>query len=324
MKKSEAYKELELSETASKEETKKQFKKLASKFHPDINKETGAEDKFKKINEAYQSIENDKFDEDFKIGNIPGGWRVNVSDFAGAFSDLDFSNWARSAFNHADENYIVEDISLSETISFKESVLGCKKEIKYNCYIMCAKCQGIGSYTVHNGCKECNGKGKTVSQNKNIFYQQTCKTCKGKIKKESCQDCSEEGRIKTDRTISISIKPGIINGTILRLPGMGNFSGYVGNSNVLITINVISESHLKLEKNDVITEVSISLLQALKGCTHIVNTIDGTQEISIPALSKNKDEVILSKLGVNRDGNERVIVNIEYPSNIDKLIEALE
>jgi len=324
MKKAEAYAILGLNETASKEEVKKAFKTKAKELHPDINKSTNAEQDFKRANEAYQAIENDNFDD-----NFGPGVRFDTSPFSNM--NWDFINWGhgQQTINfgdiHFSQHIEVEDILLNQTISFKESIIGCKREIKYNCYVMCSKCQGNGEYVVHNGCKDCNGKGKKVNQNKNMFIQQMCPTCRGKVKTEACKDCSEEGKIQTERTISVSIKPGITDGTILRLTGMGNYSGYmIGNSNALITVKVEKADNLELKDNDVITNISISLLQAIRGCTQEVNTIDGKQEIIVPPLSKNKDEVILPNLGVNRTGNEKVIVNIEYPSNIDKLIEVLE
>lgn len=322
MKKKEAYEALGLNEKASNEEVKKAFKQKAKQFHPDINKDPGAEQNFKKANEAYQAIENNKFeDNQFSGSPFSNGFGVNFSDFGFGLEDI-------LGFGHGRKNkstnFIIKDINLSETLTFKESVLGCKKELKYKCDVMCDKCNGEGESIIDNGCKSCGGMGRTTTQQGNAFFTQTCRACRGKIKTEQCDQCKSTGKTNSERTISVSIKPGITNDAILRLTGIGNFiSPNIGNSNVLLTIKVIEDENLKLDGNDVITNITITLLEAIQGCKKEVFTIDGKKDINILALSKNKDEIILSSLGVDRKGKERVILNVEYPKNIDKLIETL-
>lgn len=321
MKRQEAYKTLELQETATPEEVKKQFRKLAAKYHPDQNKDPGAEEKFKTINSAYQAIENKQFDDNVMPGFGGMGFEsIDFGNIADLFGGFDF--FGRGG--RKNKRFVVQDIHLEQTITFKESIIGTTKSITYSCDQMCNKCNGQGERLIDNGCNECKGKGRKTSQRGNMFFEETCRSCRGKIKTETCTNCSD-GKIKTDRTVSVSIKPGITNATILRLTGMGNFIDYsIGNSNVLLTVKVLPEKGLKLEGDDVITNISITLLEALKGCNKTVNTIDGEKKIEIPMLIKNKEEVILPKLGVSRNGNERVIINIEYPKDTKQLIKILE
>jgi len=321
MKKKEAYEILGLTESASTDEVKKAFKQKAKQLHPDVNKDPNAEQNFKKANEAYQAIENNQFEDNQFVGSpFSNGFGINFSDFGFGLEDILGFGGRKSK----SRNFIIQDINLSETITFKESVLGCKKELKYKCDAMCNKCNGVGESIIDNGCKVCGGTGRTTKQQGNAFFTQTCKTCRGKIQTKDCDICKSTGKINSERTISVSIKPGITDGTILRLAGIGNFiDPNIGNSNVLLTVKVIEDKNLKLDGNDVITNINITLLEAIQGCAKEIFTIDGTKDIYIPALSKNKDEILLSALGVDRKGKERVIVNVEYPKDTTKLIETL-
>lgn len=317
MKKKDAYTTLGIAETATPEEVKKAFKKLAVKYHPDTNKAPDAEAQFKKVNEAYQNIENNTFDDaPPNFGGMPFSGNINFQDLLGGFG---FGNQRRQQYSPPPA-----DIKLDQTISFKESILGCKRELTYACDVMCNKCEGNGEYLIDNGCATCKGRGRIVGQQGNMFFERTCNKCGGKVKSEKCVPCMSKGKIASQRTITISVKPGITDGSVLRLMGVGNFGSNFGYSNVFVSIKVTPEPNLTLQGNDVVTNVDISLLEALTGCSKKIITIDGEQEVTIPAATKNKDEVILSTLGVDRKGNERVIININYPQDTSKLIELLK
>lgn len=319
----EAYQTLELSDNATKEEAKKAFRKLAAKYHPDVNKEPDAEDKFKKINEAYQVIESGK-------PSGPSAYQDpfnnhTYSQYQGGFDISDLFN----KFHHqqSSKRILAEDINLNITISFKESVLGCKKPLKYNRNIMCQECEGSGRKKLHNGCTKCNGSGTFIRQMGNVIMQQTCPDCLGRNKVETCANCTSQGFVSTETSIEVTVPAGIKTSNILRLNGIGNFAGVIFNSeqysNVNLHITVTPQAGLSLDSNDVVTVINLSLVEALVGTKLTVPTIDGDKEIEIPKLTKNKEEVILSNLGVNRLGKERVIINVNYPDNVDTLIDFL-
>jgi molecular chaperone DnaJ len=320
----EAYALLEIPEGSSKEDAKKAFKKLAAKCHPDVCKEPDAENKFKKINEAYQVIESGKSTDPGQQGNWSSyGHASSPFDIQDILNDMMGRN-SRSPFARHQYNIRATDIYMCETISFREAVIGYKKEIKYSRNIACKKCDGLGSITLDNGCKLCGGRGRTVTARGPMLVDQTCSACFGKIKTESCSECNSTAYVKTETSISVNIPPGIFNGNVLRLGGMGNYSGTMsGYTSVLLTLTVIEDPGLKIQDKDVLTELHISLLEALQGCKKKVKTIDGEKEINIDALTKNKDEVILSKLGVAKIGNERVIIHVDYPTYCRELIEVL-
>lgn len=306
----EAHELLGIPQGASKDEAKKAFRKLAQKLHPDINKEPDAEAKFKKINEAYQLVEN--------------GEKEGFSNFQGInFNDL--GDLFRS--QRPTKTFHIEDKHIYIDLSFKESILGTNKEIKYNRNAKCGKCDGKGSFKTHNGCKTCNGSGTVTKINGNVIMRSQCRDCRGKANFNPCQDCKEQGTVNTDTSISVTIPPGITTDNVLRLGNMGDFAGegFFGGeaySNVFVHMNI--EKHvLSLEENDVVANLNISLLEALQGTKKSIETIDGPKEIDIPSLIKNKEEVILPKLGVARMGNQRVIINIDYPKDIQPLINIL-
>jgi len=313
MKLEEAWETLELSKDTAPEETKKRYREFAKKYHPDINKEPNAEERFKKINEAYHCIQTGK-------GTDPEESTINPFDFI----NINFNPFGRQ--NHSIRNG-VEPIHSSTTISFQESILGCKRDIKFSRKIKCPECDGHGEINLNNGCTKCGGRGQVTNKNGNMIFVQTCDKCYGRSQKKSCNKCSSTGLLDSDMSVQVTIPGGVINNNILKLSGMGHFVGdFMGiqqHSDVFLNITVINEQGLSIHESDVISELNISLLEALCGCKKTIKTVLGDKEINIKSKSKNKDEVVLKKLGVNRIGNQRVILNIEYPENIDKLIKVL-
>lgn len=317
MKLQEAYEELGIPSSTSPEDLKKHFRNLTKKYHPDVNKEPGAEDKFKKINAAYTRIQSGEPDQsDFPQGNYhgyPGNGIPNVPF-------INFTDFFNQTMNHQ----FVVDIQQQVNVSFVESVIGSEKSIKYKRDIACGPCQGQGQIPIpEDKCKTCNGAGRIVNRQGNMVYAQTCNVCNGRKKTKPCTKCNSDGCLETETTISVKIPPGIRSGNTLRLGDMGNFGGGQY-SDLLLHCNVAEDPNLSLVDNDVLSTINISLLDALKGCEKSVSTIDGDKNFSIPKNIKNKEEVILPNLGLGRIGNQRVIVNVEYPTDTESLIKALE
>lgn len=316
MKLKEAFHLMELSENATPEEAKKKYRELSKKYHPDVCKEAGAEDKFKKINQAYECVKNGHGDEqENSYADIQNSWPHQ------GFDPFQHFNQQRSHKRH------VEHVVINETISFKESVLGTKKEISFKRDGKCQQCDGNGQVHIDNGCAKCHGKGRTTVVTANQMWVTSCDKCHGKVKTKKCNNCSS-GAVSTDVNISVSIPAGVVNGNILRLSGMGNFAGqFMGMeqfSDAHLYVSVTPQDDLILEGQHVISKLDISLLEALKGCSKTIKTILGDKEITIDKLSKNHDEIIIPKLGVNGSGDQKVILKVSYPEDISKLINALE
>jgi len=301
----EAYATLELAQGTPPEEAKKKYRELTKKYHPDVNKEPGAEDKFKKINEAYQIIQTGK-------GTDPQDRRPSYHQ--GGF--------------HRQQVIQLENIEVHQTISFKESVLGCKKEIKYSRHSKCQDCGGAGEIKLNNGCKTCGGKGQVVNRQGNMVMVSTCSECHGQTNMTSCSACHGNGTVHADVSVHVSVPAGILDGNILRLQGMGNYAGsFMGladqHTDAFLHISVTPEPGLNIEGSSVISHLTIPLLDALRGCKRKVKTINGDKEIQIKPQSRNRDEVIVPHCGVSGTGDQKVILDVEYPKNTDKLIGVL-
>ena len=326
MKREEAYKELGLSPDASEEEAKKKYRDLSRKLHPDVNKEPGAEDKFKRINEAYTRIKNNDFQAEMPQNGF-GGFG-GFSGFPG-FDLEDLMN-IHSGFSTSPKRKMknVQPIQLPLVISFKESVFGTKKEVSYNRRVKCNSCDGMGGKPAANSCSACGGKGRISMQKGNMIINSTCNKCNGKVNLESCKDCSGEGDLASQTSISINIPAGIENNNVLRLSNIGNFIDRTNfgdrHADVYVQVQVIQDPNFKLQDGDVISNISISLLDAIAGTTREVDTLDGAKKIEIKPLSKHKDEVIIPNLGVARQGNQKVILQVEYPSDINSLTSKLK
>lgn len=309
MKLSEAYSILELQEDATPEQAKKQYRNLSKKYHPDVNKDPDAENKFKLINEAYQCVQNGK-------GSDPEPMHNPFSDFGFGFGN----------FNHRRQE--VEPIEIHTTISFKESVLGCKRDIKFSRKIKCKDCNGKGRININNGCDKCGGSGQIAGRQGMMMFLRTCDKCGGRVQVKSCDKCSS-GTVDAESSVQVSIPGGVMDNNVLRLNGMGHYVGSIMGigeqyTDAFLVISVTPELNLTLEDNDVVSHLNISLLEALSGCNRLVKTVLGEQEIQVKPQSKHKDEVIIPNVGVNKQGNQRVILNVEYPKNISKLIDSLK
>ena len=281
---------LELKPSASEEEIKKQYKKLTVKYHPDVNKDAGAEDKFKKISAAYETLKK----------------RNSNSNV------------------YHQEVIMPTHIETEVTVSFKDSVVGSKKEIKYKRQAKCQKCNGEGACKINNGCRNCGGRGKTTMRQGYSVIVMQCPDCNGSNSYETCTECYGGRVVETETKISVTIPAGVQNENILRLGGMGNYAGsFIVDqyTDVFLKIKVNPDGDLYIMEQDVCSNLDLSLLEALEGCDKKVKTVFGEKTITVPGMSKNKEEVIIPKYGVNKIGNHRVILNVSYPSNILELLK---
>lgn len=295
----EAHSILEIPVGAEPDAVKKKYRELTKKYHPDINKESDAEDKFKKINEAYQCVQNGK-------GSDPES----------------------TPFGRYERVVQVENIKLSTTISFKDSVFGCKKELKFTRTSKCSSCNGNGEVSINNGCATCGGRGQHVVKNGNSIFIQSCQKCAGQASTASCTKCNAEGSAQAEVTVNVNIPGGVQNGNVLRLQGMGNYMGnfmmFEQNSDVHLQISVTPDPGLTIKDNDVISFLELSLVEALEGCTKEIKTVNGSRKIEIGPLSRHHDEIKIPKLGVNQMGAHKVILDVLYPKDTFKLIEVLK
>lgn len=317
----EACKVLGIPDSSSKEDAKKAFRKLAAKYHPDINKDSDAEDQFKRINEAFRVIDtgqsSTREEQAAEAWQSQGGW-PNIQDFF----NINFNTNGRSR-----KQIRAENITIPQTLTFKEAVTGTTKDIKYKHNVKCSMCNGLGQSVVDNGCELCHGAGRIITQNGMGIIDKPCSKCRGNANRVDCSQCKTNGFVNVETAVTVNIPPGATNNIVLNCGPRGNYMGDLfgteQNSQLSLLLSVTPQTGLSIQNNDVISEIKISLLDAFRGCAKTVPTIDGDKEIEIPKLIKNKEEITLPNLGVGRKGKQIVIINVNYPKNIDSLIEVL-
>lgn len=301
----EYYSILELPPTSTLDEVKKRYRELAKKYHPD-NQTTGNEEKFKQITKAFKGITDPEPEP--QISHNP------------------FTN-SSYPFGRRTQEFDESNIDINISITFTESVLGTKKDIKYNRKNKCQSCNGQGMKSNHNGCTECNGSGHVIKQQGGMVTVSTCPKCRGKTSRQSCTQCAMSGVVESEVSVNVNIPGGVQDGNILRLNGMGNYYGSFGPipqyTDAHLHISVEKDFDLSLSEMDVVLNLQLELAEAVQGCKKTVKTIAGTQDIDIPPMSRNKDEIIIPKMGVAGRGNQRNILDVKYPPNIGNLLNLI-
>ncbi|HVI40219.1 MAG TPA: DnaJ C-terminal domain-containing protein [Anaerovoracaceae bacterium] len=339
----EAYKILDLQPGATEDEANKQFRKLATKYHPDTNKDPDAEATYKRYSEALSTIKSAPA-KGVGFQNQPGvhvrrswagfGGQVDVDlneifqtiinggvgvDFGGGFR--------RSGTSNAKKQEVVE---ATLHLTFAEAILGCKKQVVLDKFVKCSLCYGKG-FDLTGDCADCEGKGFSITEEKfedrNLKVRTTCVKCEGLGKhKSNCQKCNKTGSVKAKTTIEVNLPGGIINGSRLKLGGQGNYNRFAGSDfydDAHISVTVEPEPELSVVGLDVISNLEVSLLEALQGAAKNIKTVKGTVAIKIPDLSKDKDRIFIQGAGVGGRGHQIVTLTVKYPEDTQKLIEFL-
>ncbi len=342
------YEILGLKKGASIEEAKKAYKSLAKKYHPDLNKEEGAEDRFKEILEAYQVLSDpqkkqnyDQFghaaqgfqgfqgfrgfnarDFDFDFGDIFGGFGFGsgINDiFREAFGGRSTSGPAKGANLRA-------DISLS----FEETAFGTEKSISISRVEACKKCRGKGGFEEET-CSQCHGSGVLRQTKKTPFgmfsTQRPCPKCAGlgKTWKKACNECNGKGRVRAVRKVKVKIPAGIDAGDHLRLEGQGNAGINGGSAGDLFVVIVFVEPHevFKRDGSDIFCEVPISFAEAALGTKIDVPTLKGKASLKVPPGTQTGTLFRLKGKGIKdlREesfGDQYVKVIVQTPEKLGK------
>ncbi|QMU56226.1 MAG: molecular chaperone DnaJ [Candidatus Mycalebacterium zealandia] len=292
MAKTDYYETLGVSRGANDDEIKKAYRKLAQKYHPDRNKDKKkAEEKFKEINEAYQvlSDENKRSQYDnfghagaggqgFDFGRGFGGGAGGFEDLGGLFGDLFDDVFSGGAGRRGPAKG--QDLILDLGISFEDAVFGCKKEVVIPRTVKCTDCGGKGGDKTVT-CDQCGGSGNQTYRQGPFQMRQTCRGCQGRgeLITEPCKKCRGNGVVTEKSKVNVSIPPGVDSGTRLRIRGEGQAAdnGKGENGDLYIRCIVAEHETFRREGADLIREVQINFIQAIKG-----------DEISIPSLSGDK------------------------------------
>ena len=348
MAKRDYYEVLGLTKGASQDEIKKAYRSLAKKYHPDINKEPGAEEKFKEINEAYDTLSDetkkaryDQFGHDDPMGGAGGfGGFEGFSGFGGAggfggFEDILSSFFGGGASARGGNQYGPQDgrdVRKNMTITFEEAVYGCKKVVRLNVEDECTQCGGTGANSKNDikTCPKCKGQGRVLMRQQTIFGQSTvqtaCPDCggKGKIITKKCDNCGGKGRIKRTKDVEVNIPQGIDTGMTLRMAGCGEAGiNGGGQGDLYIEFTVTPHKNFIREGSDIILNVPISFTQAALGDTIEVPTIDSPVNLKIPAGTQSETKFRLRGKGTKNPknpnsgrGDQFVIVHVQTPTNL--------
>ena len=347
MEKRDYYTVLGVSKTASSDEIKSAYRKLAMKYHPDRNPDNkDAENKFKEAAEAYEVLSNpekrkqyDQFGHQGPMGGF-GGQGMNMDDvfknFGDIFGDI-FGQQAQQQRRRGKAGPVPKrghDLAKEITLTLEEAFSGTKKDIKLYHFVPCKTCAGKGmpKEAKATECTECQGSGQVGYRHGIFMYSQTCSTCHGDGYNISnpCSTCKGQSRVQQYDTISVNVPKGIFDGAELRMQQKGD-AGVFGGSAGDLYIRIRVQPHKQFTRVDDDLECTVTLTypQLVLGCQLDIENIDGTKEsIKVKRGTPVGDRIIIAGKGFHKvrgtgRGNLVVITKCHIPKKLPKEAEKL-
>ncbi len=332
---------------ASDADIKKAFRKLAQVWHPDVNRDTEADERFKEINEAYQVLSDPQRRQAYDmfgqagVGGA-GGFDPGAGAGFGGFSDLFDAFFGGSAAGGVRRGRpaVGSDLRYDLRITFEESIRGTEKEIEFPVLDRCATCSGSGAKagSAAQTCPQCGGRGEIRHARQTMLGQMvnvvTCPRCRGegKIVESPCDDCAGDGRRQRTKRLRISVPAGIDDGHQIRLSAEGEVGPRGGSPGSLyVAIHIAPHPHLRREGTELYHELNLSIAQAALGTTVRVPTADGEEDLDIKAGTQPGTEIRLRGRGAphlrraGARGDLHVLVDVTIPTKLSKeQREALE
>lgn len=337
------YELLEVSQNATKEEIKQAFRKKARQWHPDVNKAPDAEEKFKELGRAYETLMDDNkravYDRYGEDGLNNAGYTSGPFDFG--FGDLNdifssffggFGGFGGSYAQNPNAPVNGSDLRLDIPIEFEEAVFGIEKEIKIDHLEPCEECSGSGIIkgAKETTCQMCKGHGRVQQSTRTILGSFTsvtaCPGCKGTGRSPgaNCKACKGEGTVSKEKTIKIKIPAGVDHGANIRVSHQGDAGKNGGAPGDLYIVLHVKDSKKFIRKGTQIhSELEISFPQAVLGFETTIETLDGECQIVIPQGISNLDTISIKGAGVpflGRDsqrGEHIVTVKIKTPIHLN-------
>lgn len=340
------YEVLGIERTASEDEIKKAFRKLAVKYHPD--KEGGSEEKFKEINEAYEVLKDRQKKQRYDqfghagVGGASGGFQGNPFEGFGGFGgqgvEFDFGGGLGDIFGQFFGGAEPQrgprrgrDVETTVTLTFEEAVFGVEKAVNLTLEDECEHCDGLGAEPGHDlkTCEDCHGTGQQTRVMNSIFGQiqqaVTCSTCKGKgkIPEKNCSACGGKGTRRQSKEVKLKIPAGIDDGATIRLREHGEAVQGGAKGDLYVHIRVKAHRKFTREGNIILSFEHISMVDAALGTEIDVDTVDGKIRMKVPAGTQNGTDFKLSDHGVpnlrsETRGPHIVGIVVDIPTKLTK------
>jgi len=325
----EYYELLGVSEDASQDEIKKAYRKKAKKYHPDSNKDSADEDKFKKINKAYDVLSDeekrkkyDRFGKQGVEGNSSRGRQRAASNFQDIFEQI-FGGGRRKRQRQSRG----ETLRINTTISLEEAYEGVEKTFEISRKSVCGECDGSGAENNTKTCDECGGQGRVRRMERTPFGRTEtvaeCPKCegRGKVPEEACSECGGEGLVDEDETISVDIPAGIRSGQRMRLEGKGNASRSGRNGDIELVVNVESDEEFERKDANLFTTLDIGIGDAVLGAEVEIDAPSGTYSVTVPEGAQPGQVLRLRGKGMpsrRGHGDLHVKLDVDIPENVDE------
>jgi molecular chaperone DnaJ len=329
---------------ANEDELKRAYRTKARQYHPDINREPEAEERFKEVNEAYEVLsDGDKrarYDRYGHAGLDGSGAGTGFEGFGFGSSPFDIFESIFNEMGGASTSRRPRggrNLRTSLTIDFVEAVFGCTKEIEARRNEPCTTCGGSGAKpgTSPVRCRTCNGTGKVRQRVGPFVNVAPCPTCEGSGEEITtpCPTCGGHKMVPKTRRLSINVPAGVDDGMVIRLAGEGELGGYGGPPGDLhVHVTVRPHPFFVRQGNHIILEVGVNIAQAALGDIITVPTLDGEEDLAIPAGTQTGEVFRIRGRGVpdlrrNGRGDQQVVVTVQTPTKLTdhqrELFEAL-
>lgn len=327
---------------------KKAYRRKARELHPDVSEEADAEERFRRVTEAYEVLSDDQqratYDRYGEAGLKQGGWQSqyananfgSISDIFGALFGDDMFGGGRGGAGSAGGRG--EDVQLAVDLEFRDAILGTERELTFTTTGACGMCDGLGAASAAgvSSCETCGGHGAVRQVSRSIFGQvvqeRACPACagSGRTITDPCTSCSGTGEEPEERTVSVAIPGGIQDGQRIRLTGRGGVGSAGGPAgNLYVDVRVRDDERFIREGDDLITVLDLTLTDAALGVVAQVPTVDGDpRDIEVPAGTQPGTRMVLSGLGAGRlrggsshdgsldRGNLVVFCNVRVPKDL--------
>ncbi len=338
------YELLGVSRTATAEEIKKAYRKKARELHPDANPgDAPAEERFKQVAQAYEVLSDadararyDRFGE-AGVGSAASGPNIGDMFTGGGFGDLfdaffgggggPFGGGARGGPAGPPRG---QDLEVVADITFSQAVFGATVPVEVRTALRCEECggSGTGSGTQPVTCSECNGRGQVQRVRQSLLGQMVtssaCPRCGGlgQVIVTPCPSCKGDGRVITEKTYQVDVPAGVDTGSTLRLTGRGAVGPRGGGAGDLyVHTRVAAHETFTRDGDDLVADLPISMVQAALGTKIMLPTLDGEEEITVPAGTQPGKEFVFRQRGAHRlhgrgRGDMRVRVNVQIPTKL--------